>query len=66
MDTLLTKVNNASDLVNISIQDDRATTMDGLSPVLATPAAFAAGAGAASAAAGAFGAGYAIGQDLAG
>jgi hypothetical protein len=61
---LTTIVNTSPALAGIEITSKKGTCLDGLNPVTATPAAFAAGLAGAAAVAGAVAAGAAIGNAI--
>jgi hypothetical protein len=64
MQTLVDKVNSSPQLANLRMDGEDAEQVGAMTPVLATPAAFAAGVAAASAVAGAVAAGAAIGAAI--
>jgi hypothetical protein len=64
MQTLVDKVNASPELADLPLQSDDAEQVGAMTPVLATPVAFAAGVAAASAVAGAVAAGAAVGAAI--
>lgn len=66
MTALATRVNTSRELAALPLRTAGTTSIGAATPVLATPAAFAAGVAGAAGAAGAFSAGFAIGQALGG
>ncbi|MGP3926276.1 MULTISPECIES: hypothetical protein [unclassified Streptomyces] len=62
MSSVLEKVNASEELRSVSMHSAESEWISAMSPVLATPAAFAAGVAGAAASAGAFAAGVAVGQ----
>jgi hypothetical protein len=64
MQTLVDKVNTSPELAHLPLRADGTEQVGGMTPVLATPAAFAAGVAGAAAVAGAVAAGAAIGAAI--
>lgn len=64
MQTLIEKVNSSSELADLPLQSDDAEQVGAMTPVLATPAAFAAGVAVAAGVAGAVAAGAAVGAAI--
>jgi hypothetical protein len=64
MQTLIDKVNASPELANLPLLSDGTEQVGSMTPVLATPAAFAAGIAAAAGVAGAVAAGAAVGAAI--